>query len=200
MPVQKVRLRPVRKNAWTRYGAASGFFLRLQCGASLAVIESKHFAQCGIWLTLGQCAPLIRNSCPGMTIASPMRDIASRIIPNVRCSHSRQGRMFSFPRYPQIKTKRVATTSRSARQSNAIAARMVRGRAVADQQRTPVQASGRIPGGLAEQSTPNSLTSPQIVGQRASKGIAVWPRAKRGTNRCDRHITGKAPRPRSLPW
>lgn len=43
------------------------------------------------------------------------------------------------------------------------------------------------------QSTPNSSTSSQIVAQRASKRTVVWLRGKRGTNRRDRHITGKPP-------
>lgn len=69
--------------------------------------------------------------------------------------------------------------------------RMVRGRAVADQQRTPVQASGRKPRGLPAQSAPNSSTSSQVVAQRASKRTGVWLWGKRGTKRRDRHITGK---------
>jgi hypothetical protein len=38
-----------------------------------AVIKSKHIVQRGIWLAFGQSAPLIRISCPGMTIASQGR-------------------------------------------------------------------------------------------------------------------------------
>jgi hypothetical protein len=37
-----------------------------------AVIKSKHIVQRGIWLAFGQSAPLIRISCPGMTIASQL--------------------------------------------------------------------------------------------------------------------------------
>lgn len=73
----------------------------------------------------------------------------------------------------------------------ATAARMVRGRAVTDQQRTPVQPSGREPRALPAQSTPNSSTSSQIVPQRASKRTGVWLWGRRGTKRRNRHVTGK---------
>jgi hypothetical protein len=43
-----------------------------------AVIKSKHIVQRGIWLAFGQSAPLIRISCPGMTIASQLSPKSSK--------------------------------------------------------------------------------------------------------------------------